>query len=301
MVLLSGYGLSKLNWDKLLIRNALIGVLAVILTIITYSVFNANFSEWSSYMYLTKLLADRSPLNNEAHVVIQGLFLLVILIIAVVLVSNKARFRIALPYLIVFEMFIAVQLNGPKNMYYNEPFSDVLQELDKFPYSLTNQDAQTPIHSYNNDSLRASVGLWHNLNSLERVVGSEGYNPFVFESFQQLKEGYKLDTIISKGLVQVRLNDTVSNLQLSFNKIEFEVKAPLQSTLLVLQNYHHNWSINDPHTLVRDSTGLISINVDEGQNRVTLEYSSKTTMLLHYLSLMAQGISLIILILKFTP
>ena len=291
LVIISGIGFSNLSWSAPVFKKLLIAFVTLLVGIVIYSLNKTNFSEWTNYLLQVSKLAERSSLNNEAHAVIQGLFILLVLLTCVLLTTKLLKYKSILPYLIVAEMFISVQLNGPLNMYYNEPFKRVQKEMKKFPKTLTNQQASTPIISFNNDSLRASVGLWHNLNSFERLMGADGYNPFIFKSLETLKDSEEFSETTTKGVAYLK-NETgrINNFVIGYNTFKIETLNSQQGKLILHQNYHHNWkaTVNGvPVTISKFKNTFMSVNTGEGSNKILLHYENGLIRFMHYISVIS--------------
>jgi hypothetical protein len=122
-------------------------------------------------------LQEKSPLNKYSHIALQGI-VLVLLFSAMLCIKSKKH--IALVVIVLVDLALAVQLNGPLNMYYNVPTAAIDAHLSKISNpSLTNQAAYTPLGVLSNKTIENTAGLWVNLNTFTRTTGLDGYNPFM--------------------------------------------------------------------------------------------------------------------------
>jgi hypothetical protein len=273
------------------------------------SYFNGNWHKWVEFRELMYQLADRSTLNNYSHAFINWLLVLPLLI-ALSLNSRKRISKNAIGIVVFLDLFFCLQLNAPKNMFYNTPFGEFKTYLaQNHSDKLTNQTINTPLSSLQNDSIKATVGFWVNLNTYQRTTGINGYNPFVFTYFKKLQQHPNYPKLLQKGLVfapdsfsftqengysmlentptKTQMPPQLSNLKLDYNSLQFQVNATETSRIFINQNFHHNWEATangKPLIIDKANVGLMSVEVDKGEAVVLFRYENKLIKILHWIS-----------------
>jgi uncharacterized membrane protein len=322
MILLGSFYLNKsISNNKLKdIRLAFLSLSIVFTVCMILLVSKIDFTAWDQYVNQVKVLSENSPLSNYTHGFMQlglGLVFIVALLIGL---KNKQRFVRILPFVLFLDLFVALQLNSPKNLYYNAKFSWLTDYLEQEANSdLTNQLAETSLESLQNKNIKASVGFWVNLNTYQRTTGIDGYNPFIFKDYIELQESKYFNKFIKKGIAYTSNNYThfeelgynnlsygtaidsgnIKQFRLGYNSINLEVKVDTPSRVFINQNYHHNWRAfvnNKQVDIEKSNIALMSIPLNEGNSKVTFKYEVKHLKLLHYVSLIALAISTLLIV-----
>ena len=171
-----------------LLGAAIIGASITLIISLLFLYSYTDFEHWNVYLSSWKQLTERSPLNNYSHAFIQ-LSISFILLVSLFLLKHKKHYVRILVVITVVEMVVAVQLNAPLNMYYNVPSPKIDNYLKQTASpTLTNQLASTPLDSLQNKKIANSPGFWVNLNTYTRTTGIDGYNPFIFSTYETLQE-----------------------------------------------------------------------------------------------------------------
>lgn len=257
--------------------------LVFILIIVLIALPAADFSLYSTFWDAWYSLQEKSPLNKYSHIAMQGI-VLVLLFSAMLCIKSKKH--TALVVIVLVDLALAVQLNGPLTMYYNVPTAAIDAHLSKISNpSLTNQAAYTPLGVLSNKTIENTAGLWVNLNTFTRTTGVDGYNPFIFKTLADLSKQTLADSIAFFGLVR---GEGVHQLKLGYNSIEFEIESEKSQTLTIQQNYHHRWfaTVNQiPVELSPNAYGLITLKTPSKEiGTVRLVYDNRALRILFVIS-----------------
>ncbi len=280
-----------------------------------------DFTAWGQYVEQIKLLSETSPLNGYSHAFLQLSVFLVLSIIVLISLAKKKWFVRVLPIALFFELFLAVQLNAPKNLYYNVKFAWLNDYLaEEANESLTNQLATSSLDTLRNKNIRSSAGFWVNLNTYKRTTGIGGYNPFIFSRYIQFQESGYFDKFIENGVVYTAKDfgkngdygyhnlgaateidsGTITAFEIGFNRFNIAVSSRSKTRLFLNQNYHHNWvaEVNGEQVKIdRSNMSLMSISLDAGRHEVSFVYDSGVIRKLHYTSLITLILSVLSLVL----
>ncbi|MEY2924739.1 MAG: hypothetical protein RLZZ337_1287 [Bacteroidota bacterium] len=311
MLVLGAKALDKIvkeNNFKLL--YSIFGIASVLLFVgVIISYYNGNWHKWVEFRDLMYQLADRSTLNNYSHAFINWLLVLP-LVIALTLYSRKSISKNAIGLILFLDLLFCVQLNAPKNMFYNTSFGEFKTYLTQnHNDALTNQAINTSLASLQNDSIKAAIGFWVNLNTYQRTTGINGYNPFVFTDFKKLQQRPNYPKLLQKGLIfapdsfsftqencysilentpsKTQIQPMLSNLKLDYNSLQFEVNTTEPCRIFINQNFHHNWKAmanGMPLIIDKANVGLMSVEVPKGDAVVMFNYANSLIKIMHYLS-----------------
>ena len=201
LILCASFGIKNFlsNYTKPKISKFILAIPILLFLTLAYK---TNFCDFSSYLEHWHNLRERSPLNNYGHVIIQIGSSYILFMIFYFLFKKYGYHVKVISVYILLELFIAIQLNGPLNMYYNIPSKNIEDYVnEQGNVSLTNQETNTPLSSLQNRNITPTVGLWSNLNTFKRTTGIDGYNPFIFRSTEVLQKSPLYPGVISNGLV----------------------------------------------------------------------------------------------------
>ncbi|MBT8328041.1 MAG: YfhO family protein, partial [Bacteroidia bacterium] len=124
-----------------------------------FSFIKAEKSDFISFFKELAQLPEKTSYTRFFHAFIQLSVSLILLTMLIVKAKNLNTFTKVLPLLIFIDLFIAIQLNGPTNMYYNIPFGKINQNLGKLSNAgLTNQEFDTPLASLSNNKIQSQSG-----------------------------------------------------------------------------------------------------------------------------------------------
>lgn len=298
--------LSSLNEQTLVqIRKGILAGLIIIGIIWIISLIKSETSELSCFFREVSQLREKTSFSKYFHAFIQLTISLFILTILYLNSKNIEKFKKALPILIFLDLFISIQLSGPTNMYYNVPFRTIENNLHNLSNSnLTNQEFNTPLLELSNDKIEAQAGFWVNLNTYKRTTGIDGYNPFIYSSYEDLKQSEEFKSLLQQGIFHSD-DDTMklSEFELGYNSFQIKSNNASNSLLYLNQNYHHNWRayINGKKQDVQKTAGgLMSLKVPAGPQVVQFKYESKKSVLLFITSFLLFIVSIAYLLITKT-
>ncbi|MDB9881736.1 YfhO family protein [Bacteroidia bacterium] len=273
--------LKKLYVSALKVVIITLGILAI------YSFAKTDFSVWDKYIWSINNLRERSPLNNYGHAFF-NIAVLLPFYIGYFFIKNKTSKHLL--YLIAIELIMCIQLNAPLHMFYNEKPQNINAHLEKISNKqLTNQNYNTPLDSLRNSNIEPSVGLWVNLNTFSRTTGSDGYNPFIYSSYERLKDSDKFGDILKKGIVSSQNNlSSISDFKLDYNSLSFQCTSKKKDTIHISQNYHHNWKATNNGKQISVSKSqetFMTVHTAVGPNNIVLKYDNKVIVYLLYISI----------------
>ncbi|PCJ63544.1 MAG: hypothetical protein COA58_16330 [Bacteroidetes bacterium] len=302
IIVCSSYAVNslKISAFNLKLSTRVILFLMIVPLVLSYLLYKSDLSEYSEYIKHWHGLRERSPLNNYSHAFIQLILscLFLGLLYSLRLVHYK-KIQTYMAFIVFIELFTAIQLNGPIHMYYNIPTTDIKDYLkEQANETLTNQTANTPLSQLENKTITPTVGLWVNLNTYARTTGVDGYNPFIFSSTEKFQKSVEYSDILSKGLIYSTGNAQIKDLKLNFNSFKFKYLTETNQTLMISQNYHHNWKVTINKKLVRlaaDENGLMILPIERGTGQVSLTYTSSVLTKLVYLQLIIFIISVVLI------
>ena len=279
--------LSENDWNGL--KKGLVISIIGITFIFVSSIILSNNQELVQLYKEAINLPEKTSLSKYAHASFQLGLSLILLTALLVLSKNLSKFKKYLPLFVFLDLFFAIQLVGATNMYYRVPFEEIKGNLQKISHTnLTNQSYNTPLATLANSQIAAQAGFWVNLNSFQRTTGSDGYNPFVFSSFERFQQSSQFDSLLKQGVVH---SDTaqvlVNNFKIAHNSFEMECDVSNNTPLYLNQNYHHNWKAfvdAEPIEVHKTEIGLMAIDIPKGFHTVQFVYESKILVVLFGLS-----------------
>lgn len=284
LLLFSGKGLEYfLNQKSTNFKIHITIIYTVVLAAIAFCLYHLNWKDFELFIHHISTLSERSSSSNYSHAFIQLVITTLTVTSFIVLIHKKITNLLWIP--IVIDLFLAVQLNGPLNMYYNVPFAQINESLEELSNDkLTNQKATTSLLKLSTDSIDKYPGFWVNLNTFQRTTGINGYNPFIFNSFDRFSSTKKYLYEVDKGLV-IAKNGTVSSLELNYNSIQFT--NDIRQSITINQNFHHNWQCSRDGKKIQikaDHNGRLMI-ANSAPGVIKLEYKSRSISILFILSL----------------
>lgn len=288
LLLFSGIGLNHILIHRVKPeRNHIVLLSGILIVVLVYLGVRTNWDQFSEFWSTFTAYREKTTFNNFGHAFIQACIFVILCISIYVSIRNQKTWIFG--SLIILELLIAVQLNAPLTLVYNEPLQNINDHLSKISNSsLTNQEITTDINQVASN-IPASVGLWVNLNTYTRTTGTTGYNPFVFDEFLAFRKSTKFGNELSKGFafynypIKTRTESLLDSLHLGFNEISFF--SSIDGLITINHNYHHNWTATgsgNPLIIEKDKYGRMQLEIPKG--KIHLHYRNSMLSKLVYVS-----------------
>lgn len=283
MLAAKGAALISANSFKLRKQYVLVGGLVLVAALLV-AYTNTNWNLFGEYVRNFISLSEKSPLNSYGHVAVQLTATILFLFFGLWSLYHQQSKTVVLA--IVIELVICVQLAAPLNLFYSIPIQQIDQFVNESAEGLTNQAIGDELVHFENDSLPFTAGIWTNRSTYARVTGTDGYNPFVYTSLQELKNDASYNEVLKQGLVYSKDNIQFSDLKIGFNSISFKALSREPAVVKVNQNYHHNWQVkgNNSTALVPNDNGFMEFNIGKGLSTITLIYHNQHIQHMHFIS-----------------
>jgi hypothetical protein len=303
--------------------------------VVVVAAYKTNYTLMDDYWRALLDLKEKSPLNLSGHILVQGIIQVILLSAAYFYVKKGKLNGRRLILLVFIDLFLAVQLNAPRTIFYSVSFNDANAYYNSMPEGISNQDLDDLMININNSSvLPKQRALYANLNSYAKRTAYDGYNPFKFEGFIDLKESGLRESILHNPLFYIanEVNDlntkdpienisgqaylasdllseyqnklakgTLSELEIKYNG--FAVNSHLTSggLLFLNQNFNTNWKAYIGERLLpiyEANVCLMAIDVPAGDHRIEMVYSSEKVKIAFIISLLTLISGIIILLFK---
>jgi hypothetical protein len=338
LIIALGYGLNYLSENPLKKDRFLVILkwsLFFFVGLIISSSLKTNYTLVDDYFSDLVHLKEKSVLNLSGHVLIQSVIQFILLLSAYFIIKKKGFASRQLLAVIFIDLFLATQLNAPRTIYYSVPFSDFQSYYDGLPEGLTNQDLKENIGKINNKSVAPKQrGLYENLNSYAKRTAYDGYNPFKFKDFIQLRKSGLMPSILANPLFyiadtikpySVEVPSTItsgkaylsadnfktfkfieskgelSNLEVDYNRFRIESNFSNDGIVFLNQNFNPNWEayVNGNRTeIFKANIALMAFEVPKGDHVIEVIYDSLAVEIALYLSLVTFFLGVIISLIK---
>jgi uncharacterized membrane protein YfhO len=275
--------------------------------------------------YFTDLLhlREKSVLNLSGHVLIQSVIQFILLLLAYYFIKKKGFASRQLIILIFIDLFLATQLNAPRTIYYNIPFSEFQSYYSGMPEGLSNQDLDENMDNINNKSVAPKQrGLYENLNSYAKRTAYDGYNPFKFKDFIELRKSGLMPSILANPLFYIadslnsisaevpstinsgkaylseddfktfrylKTRGELSNLQIGYNSFRIDSRFSADGMLFLNQNFNPNWEayINGERTeILKANVALMAFEVPKGKHSIEIIYENQVVEITFYIGML---------------
>ncbi|MFH2094858.1 MAG: hypothetical protein ABIJ16_04085 [Bacteroidota bacterium] len=155
---------------------------------VIYAAGNISFGSFSFFHARGSFYELLKATSFNEHILLQGILMLVLLAVFIILsVLKKKNFIRLIPYFVVIEMLIAVQLN----IYYTGVFeakpSGIKEYLNTLPRGYPLPDE--PV-SLNTDKNYSHWPLWRNTCVFTKKVSFDTFNSFVFSGYELLNDSF---------------------------------------------------------------------------------------------------------------
>ena len=291
--------------------------------ILFIAAIKTNYTLVDDYWRALIALSENSPLNLSGHILVQAVIQLILIVTAYYLVKKGKLDSRKLISLVFIDLFLAVQLNAPRTIYYSVLFKDANKFYNSMPKGISNQDLDDLMININNKSvLPKQRALYANLNSYAKRTAYDGYNPFKFRGFMDLKESGLRESILHNPLFYIaneakELNtedpdtsisaqaylDTgllskyenklakgrLSDLEIKYNGFAVNSNLTTGGLIFLNQNFNTNWKAYIGESLLpiyKANVCLMAIDVPAGAHRIEMEYSSEKVTIAFLISLL---------------
>lgn len=304
------------------IEKILKGSLVFFGLVVILAAIKTNYTLIDDYWRALISLQEKSPFNLSGHIFIQGSIQFLLLLIAYCFLRKKKLNVKRVSMLIFIDLFLALQLNAPRTLYYRVLFKDVNEYYNSMPKGLTNQSENDLMREINNKSvLPKQKAMYNNLNSYAKRTAYDGYNPFKFQGLMDLRASGLMKSILNNPLFYVASelrelntinpNDSIKgiaylskdlashfqddiakgelmNLEISSNEFSIEYNLSEGGLIFLNQNYNGNWKAfvnNEIRPIYKANVCLMAIDVPSGKHTLNLVYESRKVKIASILSL----------------
>jgi|GEM_PF-796974 hypothetical protein len=221
-------------------------------------------------------------LKVSEHIFIQSLLQVIVLSITLLVFWRAKKPLHLLPYMVILDIFLAIQLNMSSTVTYAESVNTFARREEQL------LNVAREINGYNNHlisdnepgKLGARVeGLWRNLNMLCKQPYYEGYNSFQFSSFNR----YELSHFFYTGMKNriLYLSDTcysISNMEDSLAVLYHPTNLYAKEIIDHRMEISRSYRVHSPVDTVK---GIV-INENEIKASVNLRKKGILTLLQNY-------------------
>ncbi len=314
LLLLFGLSFEKLQKGQftIRIRNQLIYLGFAFLFLITGLIFFAwsrGFNNFPQAFSATGLIDFINKSSTGEMVLIQGPIQIALLgIFLFVLIYKKGNNRIKyITFLILFDLFLSVQLNIFITASSEAPLSALQQKLNEVPdgFPIPEQPISTLSHHGNKEY----YPIWYNLNILKKQIANNGYNNFKFKAYRDFKARADHMTFLNHHLLYPLESFSDSLNEKSGQKVEITdfqptcIKANLdfreKGDLIMLQYFYPGWQVKIDGKELSASSYLdffLKVPVPKGIHQIELFYHPKGIILYLLLSGFCFVFTLIVLL-----
>ena len=268
-----------------------------------------NFNKWKDYRLFLSLLLLLSILililNNSEVVHVNNLenfsflqhiyFQLIIhSALLMILIINKKLNLHYLFFVIAIDMFVSVNLNSHASMVLDIK-SEQVDNLIKNKDQIINVPSTTPLISHIDQSYQYRWPLNWNMNCYFGEIATDGYNPFVLKTFNNLSESKIRDSIWTKPFYYLSNEENTSTEIISFkpDNIQLKIYTDTNNILTIAQNPYPGWSVyvnNKKSEIFISNISHQSVKIQKGENIIEWKYSNSVInnlFILHLLILLA--------------
>ena len=268
-----------------------------------------NFNKWKDYRLFLSLLLLLSILililNNSEVVHVNNLenfsflqhiyFQLIIhSALLMILIINKKLNLYYLFFVIAIDMFVSVNLNSHASMVLDIK-SEQVDNLIKNKDQIINVPSTTPLISHIDQSYQYRWPLNWNMNCYFGEIATDGYNPFVLKTFNNLSESKIRDSIWTKPFYYLSNEENTSTEIISFkpDNIQLKIYTDTNNILTIAQNPYPGWSVyvnNKKSEIFISNISHQSVKIQKGENIIEWKYSNSVInnlFILHLLILLA--------------
>ncbi len=248
-LLLAGFSLKKeLNNDlsQLIKSRILIVVLGAVLLITIVSFLWAGNGEYLTV--ITKLIDSEESFEGGlwSHLFINGIILT--LLLTVWLYFNwRRRLFVRLLIVLIGDIFIQTQLSAPKTIYNKIEYSKASSFFDELPEKINQKVSSIPLNQTGeNVALKKIDGFWRNVETFNKVIDYNGYNPMRFQSYDKGAENGTLEQLLEHPIMFFKENEEpkINSRLIGFNDFRAEINntSEREALFVLNQNYHANWN-----------------------------------------------------------
>lgn len=268
-----------------------------------------NFNKWKDYRLFLSLLLLLSILililNNSEVVHVNNLenfsflqhiyFQLIIhSVLLMILIINKKLNLYYLFFVIAIDMFVSVNLNSHASMVLDIK-SEQVDNLIKNKDQIINVPSTTPLISHIDQSYQYRWPLNWNMNCYFGEIATDGYNPFVLKTFNNLSESKIRDSIWTKPFYYLSNEENTSTEIISYkpDNIQLKIYTDTNNILTIAQNPYPGWSVyvnNKKSEIFISNISHQSVKIQKGENIIEWKYSNSVInnlFILHLLILLA--------------
>lgn len=326
LIIAMGYGLNYLSENPLK-KDRFLVILKWALFffggLIISSSLKTNYTLVDDYFTDLLHLREKSVLNLSGHILIQSVIQFGLLLSAYFIIRKKGFVSRQLLVLIFIDLFLAIQLNAPRTIYYNIPFSEFQSYYAGMPEGLSNQDLTDKMENINNKNVSPKQrGLYENLNSYAKRTAYDGYNPFKFKDFIELRKSGLMPSILANPLFYIadslssysaevpstitsgkaylseddfktfrylKTRGKLSNLQIGYNNFRIDSQFSADGMLFLNQNFNPNWEayINGERTeILKANVALMAFEVPKGKHSIEIKYENQIVEIAFYISML---------------
>lgn len=268
-----------------------------------------NFNKWKDYRLFLSLLLLLSILIlilNKSEVVhvnnlenfsfLQHICFQLIIhsVLLLILIINKKLNLYYLFFVIAIDMFVSVNLNSHASMVLDVK-SEQVDNLIKNKDQIINVPSTTPLISHIDQSYQYRWPLNWNMNCYFGEIATDGYNPFVLKTFNNLSESNIRDSVWTKPFYYLSNEENTSTEIISFkpDNIQLKVYTDTNNILTIAQNPFPGWSVyvnNKKSEIFISNISHQSVKIQKGENIIEWKYSNSVInnlFILHLLILLA--------------
>ncbi|MBX2814782.1 MAG: YfhO family protein [Saprospiraceae bacterium] len=244
-------------------------------------------------------------------------FLLSLYLTSILTTSTKRRLRL-FGMLVVVDLFVFLQLNGPTSVYSEDTLDQVQEAMSALPRGYPHPPLGDPLISNADRTLQQSV-LYRNTNTLYKRIGWDGYSPYQYQGFNQMEESNSYRTVLMCGPLifaplqqaaaggeyfpaKPMLESTLSQLQITEfdpNTINLVTTTQHPQLLAYNQNWHPRWHAyvdGEPAHMHKAEHNLPAIHLPPGRHLVRFEFEPGILLNALCISLVIVSISLLLLL-----
>ena len=278
--------------DAIFIKRVFIAYFLCLLAVLIGVLFKNSHGVMLLWPFNTTTVASFNARQGVyAHITTQLVFQLVVLFlfIAVLLLrqlqSNNRL--ILLSGLVVFEMFLSVQLNLPATVISDVHPADLQAKLDKLSTGFP-VPPLSPMDGFTHFSDGSTLPIWYNLSFFKKTPAKDGFNSFYLQSVDDFYASSKRDSFLKQPVVFFKNPDTKFELQkFEPNHIIIQSQSGQDDIVRLQQNFYTGWKIfiDDKESVPAHELCSMSSKIPAGNHLISIEFNQKPVKYLFLLSL----------------